>query len=112
MLFCLFTWFCRQVGPHRTLVAPVQQTIQALGCEGVDVMAIQDRREAGPSTLLQTLARLFEAGASLDMDHYFRHHVHAELDRSMPGHPFLRTQKMYQIIPGLIREGNLSMYRR
>jgi hypothetical protein len=30
----------------------------------------------------------------------------------VPGHPFLRTQKISHLVPGLLREGNLSTFAR
>lgn len=83
-----------------------------MGCVDMHVLAVQDRRQPGPIAFLQALSKLFEAGASLDLDHYFRQQLGYKFDDSMPGHPFLRTQKISHLVPGLLREGNLSTFAR
>jgi hypothetical protein len=83
-----------------------------MGCVDMHVLAVQERKQPGPIAFLQALCRLFEAGASLDFDHYFRQQLGYKFDDSVPGHPFLRTQKMHHVTPGLLNENKLSTFTR
>jgi acyl transferase domain-containing protein len=84
-----------EVGPHKTLLAPLLQTAQAVGGDKGFTAALSTlkRGEADDAMFMHMLAKLFEAGMhTLSLDRWFRRDEDYELLRDMPGHPMIKTR--------------------
>jgi malonyl CoA-acyl carrier protein transacylase len=101
-----------EVGPHRTLVGPTMQTIQAMGCEGKDanVVSLLNRKESNALTFLQALGTLFEAGVEVDFDLHFREHVQYEFEEDLPKHPYVKKSIRGGRMPVLFYMSNVSTF--
>jgi len=76
-----------ELGPHRTLVSPILQTLSAIQRQAMVIPTLK-RDQPGPKQLLEVLGQLYEKGIQVAFDVLAKQEGYEFLE-TLPKHPFL-----------------------